>query len=293
MRIAPTIVDGRTYVTPSIIQVGLGDKVEVNDKGDFEITNKSKINKQSGVENVRKTIYKEDEDGYVIGLAQINIPHLYRLPYNYVLACENLEKINQYFENELRLYSENEIKSELGWHNNKELVDTIYLDHKVVLYKRDIVSVEEPRFTGDYFEPHDNSGIMFDIETGDIIKNSEIFKKYPDSIYDALMHALKINDKGLIDAIEKLKIESEYDRDILNVSTYEEGVKEIANRLSHMKEDNINIACWLSGEDDYDIELKFRYYGPITDRYVSFNASNARLYLNEGFEIRVWSMMAG
>lgn len=291
MQVAPIIVGDRTYITPSILQVGLGDEIKVNDKGDFEITNKSKMNKQSGIKNVRKTIYKEDEDGYVIGLAQINIPHIYDVPYNFVYAEENCEKINQYFEDSLKWYSEDELKSELRWCNN-ELVDTIYLDYKVVLYRRNIVSVKEPHFVAGCYREHGDTGIMFRITTGDRIKNNEIFKEYPDSIYDALMNALENNDKSLIDAIEKLKTESEYDRNILNVSTYEEGVKEIADRLVCMiYEENSNVDCWLSEEDD-DIELKFRYYGPLVDRYVGFNAREAATYLDEDFVLSIWSMMS-
>lgn len=291
MRVAPIIVGDRTYVTPAILQVGLGDEVKVNYKGDFEITNKSKMNKQSGIKNIRKTIYKEDEDGYVIGLAQINVPHIYDVPYNFVYAEENCEKINQYFEDSLKRYSEDELKSELRW-CNKELVDTIYLDYKVVLYRGNIISVKEPHFVAGCYRDYVDTGIMFRITTGDRIKNSEIFKEYHDSIYDALMHALENNDKSLIDTIEKLKTESEYDRDILNVSTYEEGVKEIADRLMCMiyKEDSSG-DCWLSGEDD-DIELNFRYYGPLVDRYVGFNAREAVTYLDEDFVLNIWPMMS-
>ena len=174
VKVAPVIVDNRTFVTASIIQLGLGDSVEINPKGDFIITAKNKMNISMDTTNIRKTIYKEDKDGFVTGLAQINIPHFSTKDHNKEKAYA---KMNQHFENFANKFSDDELKSALQW-SNKELLETIYLDCKIVFVGKDILSIEYPimNASGLPYGLH-TVGEMYYKSTGDKVDINKIFKE--------------------------------------------------------------------------------------------------------------------
>ena len=295
MRVAPIIVDGRTYVTPSIIQVGLGDEVEVNDKGDFEITNKSKINKQSGVENVRKTIYKEDENGYVIGVAQINIPHLDNRD-----GENGIDKINEYFSKYLDEYWDisfcDMLEGELRELETDEFVDTEYINEEVVFNGENVVSIESPTFHGGSARGHLVRGLMFDKRTGEMIRNNEIFKE-DTNIYEVVVSAHKNGDKELIKVIEEIKREIKAEKDIWKDAYSNDiwscwGVKNeedeagmlyyISDRIKSVLDDSdssLDNWCWISIEDN-ELVLNFRYYAPASYRYASICLDNVLECMN-------------
>ncbi|MBP5426439.1 MAG: copper amine oxidase N-terminal domain-containing protein [Clostridiales bacterium] len=241
----PKIVNNRTYVIPAVIEVGLHDTTYTDTNDTFTILPRYKTT--DGVNFIRKTVYKENPAGFVVGVAEV-CASVVDNPDNQ----EGINVVNAFCKNYFDSFPLNEIQNELKELQSQDSIYTTYSDCNIVANTKNILSVTYTTPHGGSFSNQILEGKMFYKSTGAEVKISEIFNK---NIHDIFVEAYKNNDVVLLQGLKKLKslTESFYETPVEDTQL----LKSIADNIENSQ--NSEVHAWISSENDKTL-LTFRYY---------------------------------
>lgn len=293
--IPPTIINNITYVTPAVIQAGFcADVVGWKDYHYVDIITRNGINALRDVSSLVKTLYIEDENGFLTGVGEINVPQLDDYSDGDSEYSAGIAKINKYWAN----YIDNcELLFEVH-DGKKDFIGNIYLDAKVIFYAGNILVVKIPC-------PDDGSSYigrrsshfdiyMFNVKTGEEIKGKQLLKSYDgDYYYDMLISAYKKNDKNLMKQIDELKEFYDAESFATKRDTDEDFIQWMADALKR-SDYGSGFYIWVSDKDgrvSVEIDeagvnipkpnlLNFSYYIAAGYRCFSIDLENVKEYVD-------------